>query len=189
VSKHECAANCIYKQLTGATGFVGYKVLVHLVKAGYNVRAAVRNLAGFEKIKALKSTSPYQSELEHIIVPDITAPGAYDEAVKGVKFILHVASPFASPDLFTGDYETSYIQPAVRGTVGMLDSAGKAEGIERVVITASILSIASFAVAGTSAVVNGRYILTIYSSSSLVLMTLIQRNIGAQRPKDRIRTG
>lgn len=129
--------------------------MVRLVKAGYNVRTAVRNLAGFEKIKALKSTAPYQSQLEHIIVPDITVPGAYDEAVKGVKFILHIASPFASSDLFTSDYEASYIQPAVRGTVGMLDSAVKAEGVERIVITASVLSIASFAVTGTDTVVNG----------------------------------
>ncbi|KAH8817369.1 hypothetical protein F5884DRAFT_248765 [Xylogone sp. PMI_703] len=140
--------------LTGATGFIGFRVLALLLRAGYKVRTAVRNAAGFEKIKALKSTAPYQSQMESIIVPDITAPGAYDEAVKGVKYVLHVASPFASPDLFNGDYETSYIQPAVKGTVGMLDSAIKAKSIERVIITASILSIASFGLAGSDVVVD-----------------------------------
>ena len=93
--------------------------------------------------------------MESIIVSDITAPGAYDDAVKGVKYVVHVASPFASPDLFESDYETNYIQPAVRGTVGMLESAVKVSGIERIVITSSIVAIASFSTAGTGVVVDG----------------------------------
>lgn len=129
--------------------------MVYLLEEGYNVRVAVRDLAGFEKIKTLKSTAPYQSQMEHIIVPDITAVGAYDDAVKGVRYIQHVASPFATADHFTGDYEASYIQPAVKGTVGMLDSAIKAGGIERVVITTSVAAIASPAIAGTDTVIDG----------------------------------
>ncbi|KAL7903643.1 hypothetical protein GGI35DRAFT_487264 [Trichoderma velutinum] len=70
--------------LTGATGFIGFRTLVLLLKAGYKVRTAVRNVAGFEKIKALKSAAPYASQIQHIIVPDITVPGAYDDAVKGL---------------------------------------------------------------------------------------------------------
>ncbi|KAH8890599.1 NAD(P)-binding protein [Thozetella sp. PMI_491] len=140
--------------LTGASGFIGFRVLVLLLQGGYRVRAAVRNPASFEKIKSLKSASPYVSQMESIIIPDITVPGAYDDAVKGVKYIIHMASPFASPDLFGTDYEISYIQPAVRGTVGMLESAVKVAGIERIVITASILSIASFSVAGTETLID-----------------------------------
>lgn len=93
--------------------------------------------------------------MEHIIVPDITVPGAYDEAVKGVKYIVHVASPFSSPDLVQSDYESSFIQPAVKGTVGMLDSAITAESVKRVVITGSILSITGIAVFGPDVIVDG----------------------------------
>lgn len=134
---------------------MGFRILVKLLQSGYNVRIAVRNIVGFEKIKALKSAASYQSQMKPIIVPDMTAPGAYDDAVKGVKYIIHVASPFASPDLFNADYQTGYIQPAVSGTVGMLKSANKVAGIERIVITASILSIASFTTSNANAIING----------------------------------
>lgn len=95
--------------------------------------------------------------MEYIIVPDITVPGAYDDAVKGVKYIVHVASPFASPDLLESEYESSYIQPAIKGSIGMLESAAKVGGIQRIVITGSYLSIAGFAIAGTNAIVDGMY--------------------------------
>ncbi|UKZ82668.1 hypothetical protein TrVFT333_010462 [Trichoderma virens FT-333] len=140
--------------LTGATGFIGFRTLVLLLEAGYRVRTAVRNAAGYEKIKALKSAAPYATQMEQIIVPDITVQGAYDDAVQGVKYIVHVASPFASPDLAQSDYESSYIEPAVRGTVGMLDSAITAESVRRVVITGSILSITSLDSYGTDTIIN-----------------------------------
>ncbi|KAK1242899.1 hypothetical protein MKX08_005711 [Trichoderma sp. CBMAI-0020] len=140
--------------LTGATGFIGLRTLVLLLEAGYKVRVAVRNDTGPKKIKAFKSTAPYESQIEYITVPDITASGAYDDAVKGVKYVVHVASPFATPDLLESEFESSYIQPAIKGSIGMLDSAAKVEGIQRVVITGSYLSIAGFAVAGTNAIVD-----------------------------------
>lgn len=99
-------------------------------------------------------------------MPDITAPGAYDEAVRGARFVIHVASPFANPALFDGDAEEMYILPAVKGTVGMLESAAKEAGVERVVVTASIYSTASFAILGTDTVVNGK----IYTPSLTSIM-------------------
>lgn len=128
-------------------------MLTELLVAGYTVRAAVRNASGFDKIKGLQSVAPYKSQIESIIVTDITQPGAYDDAVQGVKYIVHVAPPFASSDLFDADYELAYIQPAINGTIGMLDSAQKVTSVERIVITASILSIAAFDAPST--VING----------------------------------
>jgi nucleoside-diphosphate-sugar epimerase len=127
------------------------------LEAGYKVRVALRNVAGSEKIKAFKSIAPYESQIEYIIVPDITVPGAYDDAVKGVKYVVHVASPFASPDLLESEYESSYIQPAIQGSIGMLESAAKVDSVKRVVITGSYLSIAGFAIGGTNAIVDGTY--------------------------------
>ncbi|KJZ71560.1 hypothetical protein HIM_09029 [Hirsutella minnesotensis 3608] len=129
--------------LTGATGTIGFKTLALLLEAGYQVRAAVRNQAGFDKILALKPIASYASQLDSIVVPDITAPGAYNDAVKGVKYIVHVASPLATSPPEDATYDTHVIQPAIRGTVGILESASKASGIQRIVITASVLSIAS----------------------------------------------
>ncbi|UKZ72169.1 uncharacterized protein TrAtP1_013108 [Trichoderma atroviride] len=140
--------------LTGATGFIGLRTLVLLLEAGYKVRVAVRNDTGSAKIKAFKPIAPYESQIEFITVPDITLSGAYDDAVKGVKYVVHVASPFATPDLLESEFESSYIQPAIKGSIGMLESAAKFESIQRVVITGSYLSIAGFAVAGTNAIVD-----------------------------------
>lgn len=119
---------------------IGFKTLTLLLEAGYTIRAAVRNQAGFDRISSLPPVLKYKSQLSSVIVPDITVPGAYDEAVKGVKYIVHVASPLAGNTKGT-DYEVSLIQPAIQGTVGILESAAKTTGIERVVITASVASI------------------------------------------------
>ncbi|PTB69405.1 NAD(P)-binding protein [Trichoderma citrinoviride] len=141
--------------LTGATGMIGFKTLIELVKAGYTVRAAVRNQAGFERISSLKPLAPYLSQVDSVIVPDITVPGAYDEAVKGVKYVVHVASPLASTTADTEEaFQTETIQPAIQGTVGILESANKASGIEKIVITASVLSIASFQALATGTKIN-----------------------------------
>ncbi|KAK1241192.1 hypothetical protein MKX08_001166 [Trichoderma sp. CBMAI-0020] len=127
--------------LTGGTGMIGFRVLTLLLETGYKVRAAVRNQAGFDRISKLKPVAPYASELTSVIVPDITVAGAYDEAVQGVEYIVHVASPLASNTPPGADYESYLIQPAIQGTVGILESAAKTTGIKRVVITGSILSV------------------------------------------------
>ncbi|KAL6818286.1 hypothetical protein GGI42DRAFT_309721 [Trichoderma sp. SZMC 28013] len=127
--------------ITGATGMIGFRTLVFLLEAGYKVRAAVRNQAGFDKISQLKPVAPYASQLTSVIVPDITVDGAYDEAVKGVEYVVHVASPLASNAPPGIDYDSYMIQPAIRGTVGILESAAKTTGVKKVVITGSILSL------------------------------------------------
>ncbi|KAG6008455.1 hypothetical protein E4U21_004477 [Claviceps maximensis] len=128
--------------ITGATGMIGFKTLTLLLQAGYTVRAAVRTQSSFDKIASLRPVQPHTARLSSFIVPDITVPGAYDEAVQGVKYIVHVASPLASKT-DGSDYESQLIRPAIQGTIGVLESAIKVRGIQRVVITGSISSIAS----------------------------------------------
>ncbi|KAK4085030.1 uncharacterized protein Triagg1_20 [Trichoderma aggressivum f. europaeum] len=140
--------------VTGATGMIGFRTLVFLLEAGYKARAAVRNQAGFDKISQLKPVAPYASQLTSVIVPDITVPGAYDEAVKGVDYIVHVASPLASNAPPGIDHESYMIQPAIRGTVGILESAAKTTGIKKIVITGSILSLVDTETFGSGSYIN-----------------------------------
>src|SRR3569833_4602007 len=82
--------------LTGASGHVGYLILIELLNSGYSVRAAVRSESKADKIRALpslKGIAPSATQLSFITVPDIAAPGAYDEAARGVTYIIHVAAP------------------------------------------------------------------------------------------------
>lgn len=134
---------------------IGFRTLIFLLEAGYKVRAAVRNQAGFDRISKLKPVAPYVSQLTSIVVPDITTPGAYDEAVQGVEYVVHVASPLASNAPPGIDYDSYMIQPAIHGTVGLLESAIKTTGIKRIVITGSILSVVTPQGLGSGEYING----------------------------------
>ena len=46
------------------------------------------------------------SQLSFIVVPDITVPGAFDDAVKGVSYIVHIASPIPSHEPEDGGAST-----------------------------------------------------------------------------------
>ena len=111
--------------ITGATGFIGFRTLIETLKAGYHVRAATRNESGIQKIKAARSTQPYLSQLEFVIVPDISKEDAYYEAVKDVDLVIHLASP--TTKINTNPTEETYnemlIQPAVQGTMNMIKAA------------------------------------------------------------------
>ncbi|KIX98704.1 uncharacterized protein Z520_05164 [Fonsecaea multimorphosa CBS 102226] len=124
--------------LTGGSGHVGYRTLVEALSKGYKVRAAVRSESKIAEIKAAKSTQPYLDQLSFVIVPDIEKDGAFDDAVKGVDYIVHVASPLAKP---SDDAEANIIQPAIRGTLSILRSALKEPSIKRVVITSSVVAV------------------------------------------------
>ncbi|CAF9942997.1 MAG: hypothetical protein ALECFALPRED_010368 [Alectoria fallacina] len=126
--------------VTGATGHLGYRTVVLALEAGYSVRAAVRSQAKAETILAapsIKALAP-GSKLDFVIVPDILADGAYDDAVKGVKGILHIASPLAYP---TEDYEKDLIAPAVQGTTNILKAANREPSVKRIVITSSVAAV------------------------------------------------
>lgn len=124
--------------LTGGSGHVGFRTLVEALTKGYQVRAAVRSEAKATDIKKTKSVQPFRSQLSFIIVPDIEEDGAFDEAVKDVDYIVHLASPLGRP---SDDDEATIIRPAIRGTLSILYSALKQASIKRVVITSSVVAV------------------------------------------------
>ncbi|KAF8959881.1 D-lactaldehyde dehydrogenase [Flammula alnicola] len=124
--------------VSGANGFIAMWVIRTLLEQGYIVRGAVRSN---EKGKRLREYfGSYGDKVEWVVVEDITKDGAFDEAVKGVGGIEHMASPLNSPT----DDPDDYIKPAVHGTIGMLQSALRAgKQIKRVVVTSSIVAVIS----------------------------------------------
>ncbi|KAK2598895.1 hypothetical protein QQS21_005637 [Conoideocrella luteorostrata] len=122
--------------ITGATGFIGFKVLLEALEDGYTVRAAIRSS---EKAKTLAShpkiiSSGKANKLSFIEVPDITRDGAYDEAIEGVTYIIHLASPLPSPFL---DPQTGIYEPNIKSVSTLLVSAFNEPSVKRVVITSS----------------------------------------------------
>ena len=98
---------------------------------GYNVRAAVRS-------QSKAASLPKSNNLELVTVPDIVAPGAFAEAVKGVNSIIHVASPY---HFRVTDNEKDLLIPAREGTLNILRDAAKESGVKRVVITSSFAAL------------------------------------------------
>lgn len=82
--------------ISGATGHLGFRTLVIALENGYRARVALRRLEQAEKLKKTASLQPYLQSIEFVQVPDITASEAYVDAVKGVDFVLHIASPIYS---------------------------------------------------------------------------------------------
>lgn len=124
--------------ITGATGHIGFRTLVFALQAGYRARISSRKLAQAQALKRAESIKPYLDSIEFVEVPDFLADGAFDEAVRDVDYILHLASPIPTPEL-AADVKKHILDPAIKGTVGMLESAAKSKSVKRVVVTSSIV--------------------------------------------------
>ena len=81
--------------ITGATGHLGFHVLQYALDNGLAVRAAVRsqNKADILKSHITLQGREKEGQLDFVVVPDFGAPGAFDDAVKAVTYIIHCASP------------------------------------------------------------------------------------------------
>lgn len=131
--------------ITGATGHVGSRTLLHVLQAGYDVRVAVRSKSKAAFVLSrpqIQALNPGR-RLTFTVVPDITAPGAYDDAViDGVTHIIHIASPLVTADTIPLRQHNDYfIKPAVQGTLAMLRAAEYSGTVRRVVITSSITAL------------------------------------------------
>ncbi|KAK8073956.1 hypothetical protein PG994_004855 [Apiospora phragmitis] len=141
--------------LTGGTGFLGHTILVDLLKHGYRVLVAARSHGKVTKVRAAPSIvalDPPATQLMFVLVPDMAAPDAYDEAVQDVDFIIHAAAPlpadYASAaggsDLRQDrSLEDAFVTACVQGNMGILKSArDKGKTVRRIVMTSSTVAIA-----------------------------------------------
>ncbi|KAK9792880.1 hypothetical protein AB5N19_00152 [Seiridium cardinale] len=133
--------------LTGGTGFLGYAILLDLLKSGYRVRVAARSQAKIDAIRAspkISALDPANTHLIFVIVPDMIATGAYDDAVQGVDFIIHAAAPVhADGDGSKEQLEDTFVTTSVKGNLEILKSAKeKGKTVRRIIMTSSTVAIA-----------------------------------------------
>jgi dihydroflavonol-4-reductase len=123
--------------VTGISGFLGGHVALQLLEKGYIVRGSVRSLSRAEKVKStLAARGADLSRLE-IVALDLTSDKGWPEAMAGVRYLQHVASPFV---IEQPKDKQELIGPAVEGTRRALGTALTA-GVERIVLTSSIAAI------------------------------------------------
>jgi dihydroflavonol-4-reductase len=113
--------------VTGASGFVGSAVARIAQQKGFNVRVLVRATSPRRNVEALNA---------EIVVGDMRDEASMRTALRGVRYLLHVAADYRlwAPD--PSEIERSNLE----GTEATMRAALK-EGVERVVYTSSVATL------------------------------------------------
>ncbi len=127
--------------VTGGSGFVGSHTILQLLAAGHTVRTTVRSAKRADDVRALLAVggaSPATTTAQLTIVEaDLMKDNGWAQAVSGVEYVLHVASPF--PKTIPKN-EDDVVVPARQGALRVLRAARNA-GVKRVVLTSSFAAV------------------------------------------------
>jgi dihydroflavonol-4-reductase len=116
--------------VTGGSGYIGGWAIVELLRRGFEVRTTLRDP---DKASALRQRidTEVDSNGLRFFSADLAADAGWDEAMKGVRYVLHVASPM------TLSGNADLLAPARDGTLRVLQAASRT-GVQRVVVTSSL---------------------------------------------------
>ncbi|KAF9873042.1 aldehyde reductase [Colletotrichum karsti] len=124
--------------VTGANGLLGSHIAKQFLEYGYKVRGTVRNPDKVGWLSAAFDKAYGEGKFELVKVADMAAEGAFDEAVKGVDAVVHVAS------VLTLDPNPHNVIPSsIAGAVNALKSAFAAPNVKRFVFTSSSSAVES----------------------------------------------
>ncbi|GAB5593057.1 hypothetical protein Unana1_07957 [Umbelopsis nana] len=125
--------------VTGVTGYIGTHVANEFLKAGYVVVGTSRTASKAEAVKKYFDKTYGAGKFEIFEAGDLQQAGVFDDAVKDVEAIAHVASPvtWSVKDPFE-----DVINPAVKGTLNLLNSAHNyGKHVKHIVVTSSVASV------------------------------------------------
>jgi len=123
--------------VTGASGFIASWLVKLLLHRGYVVRATVRDLGNPEKTKHLHALEGANERLQ-LVKANLLDEGTFDAAVDGCEGVFHTASPFY---IGVKDPQAEMLDPAVKGTLNVLNACAKASSVKRVVVTSSVAAV------------------------------------------------
>ncbi len=124
--------------VTGGTGYIGSWVVKGLLENDHTVRLTVRNKNKKDKYQFLVDIANTSKGSLEIWEADLLKKGSFDEATKGCDLIAHLASPFI---LNVKDAQRDLIDPAVKGTINVLEAANKSKSVKKVVLTSSVAAV------------------------------------------------
>lgn len=123
--------------VTGATGFVASRLILQLIDRGFEVRGTVRNLEKGERLKNVLSDYARKPISIELVRTDLSSDQGWTEAVDGVSFVQHIASPFPLSQPKSAD---ELIGPAKDGALRVLKAA-RVAAVDRVVMTSSVAAV------------------------------------------------
>ncbi|MDJ0919770.1 MAG: NAD-dependent epimerase/dehydratase family protein [Henriciella sp.] len=123
--------------VTGATGFIASHTILALIDKGYRVRGTARSPEKADKLTAVLSTYAGKPVDIELVAADLTSDDGWAEAMDGVTYLQHLASPI--PNELPKDAD-ELIVPARDGALRALKAA-KAAGVKRAVMTSSFAAI------------------------------------------------
>ena len=125
--------------VAGANGYIASWLVKYLIDDGIDVHATVRDPSNDMKVGHLKQLAKDAPGTLTLFKADLLDDGSFDEAMAGCQLVFHTASPFV---LFKiKDAQRDLIDPAVKGTRNVLDSANRVDTVRRVVLTSSVVSV------------------------------------------------
>lgn len=124
--------------VTGGTGYIGSWVVKYLLEKGYSVRVTVRDKSKTYKYQHLLEIAKNVNGSLEVFNANLLTEGSFDEPAKGADAIMHIASPFT---LRFKDAQKELIDPALKGTRNVLNSATKSGTVKRVILTSSVAAV------------------------------------------------
>jgi len=118
--------------VTGVNGYIGSHIADQLLEAEYRVRGTTRSAEKVKGLSVLWEQKYGPNKIEFVVVPEMSKEGAFDDAVKGVSGIAHVAS-----DVTFGSDPNKVIPMVINGVNGILKSAAKEPSVKRFAYTSS----------------------------------------------------
>ena len=122
--------------LTGITGYIGQHCATELLNQGYEVLGTFRSKSKADITQSAIAKVTSTDKLSFVEL-DLMSDTGWSEAMKDCQFVIHMASPFFLKEPVD---ENELLEPAVKGTLRVIEAAKKA-GIKRLVLTSSTFAI------------------------------------------------
>ncbi|KAJ0020865.1 cinnamoyl-CoA reductase 1-like [Pistacia vera] len=123
--------------VTGASGYIASWLVKLLLARGYTVKATVRDPNDPRRTEHLVTLDGASERLQ-LFKANLLEEGSFDSVVEGCDGVFHTASPFYHD---VKDPQAELIDPAVKGTLNVLNSCVKVPSIKRVVLTSSMAAV------------------------------------------------
>lgn len=124
--------------VTGASGYIASWIVNLLLLRGYTVKASVRDPNDPRKTEHLLGLEGARERLQ-LFKANLLEESSFDSVIDGCEGVFHTASPFYHD---VKDPQVELLDPAVKGTLNVLNSCAKTSSVRRVVLTSSIAAVA-----------------------------------------------